>query len=340
MASIDAFDYSLPTELIAQRPLKRRSASRLLVLDRRTGGVEHRLFADIIDYIKPGDCAVVNETKVRPARLLGQKTTGAAVEVLLLSELSRDTWEALCRPAKRLPAGARIAFGAGLTAEIVEEREAGLRLVKFSSPGQLAAALAKAGRPALPPYIREPLEKAGRYQTVFARVPGSAAAPTAGLHFTAGLLRKLQESGIQLAKITLDIGLDTFRPIQTERLQDHRMHSEAYEIPVEAAKAITGAKKAGGRILAVGTTTVRALESAAQAPGTVEAGRRRTDIFIRPGFDFKVVDLLLTNFHLPKSTLLVLVCAFAGRENVLRAYAEAKERRYRFYSFGDAMLII
>jgi S-adenosylmethionine:tRNA ribosyltransferase-isomerase len=334
------FDYALPPELIAQRPLERRSSSKLLVLHRADGRIEHRHFLDLIDYLKPGDCLAVNETKVRPARLLGRKTTGAAVEILLLSEVGATDWEALCRPAKRLPVGARIIFDDRLAAEIIEVREAGKRLIRFFSDGPLTAALAGVGKLALPPYIHETLDKDDRYQTVFADKPGSVAAPTAGLHFTKPFLSKLQSAGIGMAKLTLDIGLDTFRPIQSDTIGGHKMHSETYEITPESAAMIRATKAAGGRIVAVGTTTVRALESAASASRAVEAGPGRTELFIQPGFKFKIVDLVVTNFHLPRSTLMVLVSAFAGRENIRHAYAEAIEHRYRFFSFGDAMLIV
>lgn len=339
------FSYELPPGLIAQRPLKRRSSSKLLLLDRVGGRIEHRRFIELGEYLSPGDCLVLNETKVRPARLLGHKDTGAAVEVLLLAEAAGGHWEALCRPAKRLPAGARIIFGDKLVGEITEVKEAGKRLIRFFSAGPTAGALQRAGRLALPPYIHETLDRDERYQTVFAAKPGSVAAPTAGLHFTKPFLRRLQSEGIGLAKLTLDIGLDTFRPIQAVTLAGHRMHSETYEIPTQAADMINSTKAAGGRIVAVGTTVVRALESAAFEPknglaGLVRPGRRRTDLFIRPGFEFKIVDSMLTNFHLPKSTLLVLVSAFAGRENIRRAYAEAIDHEYRFFSFGDAMLVV
>jgi S-adenosylmethionine:tRNA ribosyltransferase-isomerase len=343
------YDYQLPSRLIAQRPAEIRTASKLLVLDRATGRIEHRRFGDLVDYLKPGDCLIVNETKVRPSRLFGSKSTGAAVEVLLLDEVSKDCWEALCRPAKRLQVGARIIFNDDLSAEVIEVRAAGARLIRFFADSPLPAALQRAGRMALPPYIHEALEDNDRYQTVFAAKPGSVAAPTAGLHFTELLLEEIQNIGVRLAKITLNIGLDTFRPIQVEALDDHSMHSESYEIPEKSANMINSTKAAGGRIIAVGTTTVRALESAyvsakSSSAGSVEvpveAGAGRTNLFIRPGFDFKVVDIMLTNFHLPKSTLLVMISAFAGRENVRRAYTEAIEQSYRFYSFGDAMLIV
>lgn len=333
------FDYDLPPELIAQTPPARRSMSRLLVLERRTGRIDSRRFTDLKDYLCPGDCLVVNETKVRPARLLGRKTTGAAVEMLLLSERSQDVWEALCRPAKRLPVGAKVIFDERLSAEVIDELEAGRRTVKFFAAGRVSDEIMRVGRIALPPYIHEPLDNSDRYQTVFARKPGSVAAPTAGLHFTRVLLAKIKASGVRVASVSLDIGLDTFRPIQSIRLEDHRMHSEDYELTEEAAAVINETKSAGGRIVAVGTTTVRTLESAGAA-GSVEAGRRSTNLFIRPGFEFKMVDMMLTNFHLPKSTLLVLVSAFAGSENIRLAYSKAIEDRYRFYSFGDAMLVV
>jgi S-adenosylmethionine:tRNA ribosyltransferase-isomerase len=336
----DRFDYQLPQELIAQQPSARRSGSRLLFLGRDGARVEHRRFTDLPAFLKPGDCLVLNETKVLPARLMGRKSTGASVELLLLSEQSPGLWEALCKPARRLSVGSTIVFEDGLSGTVVEEREAGKRLVRFTTTKRsLSRALSRAGRLALPPYIREPLAGVARYQTVYAATPGSVAAPTAGLHFTGRLLSQIESAGIKVVRLTLHIGLDTFRPIQSEDLRGHQMHSEEYEVPAATAEAVNRARAEGGRVVAVGTTTVRALESAATESGPVRAGGGRTDLFITPGYRFRAVDLMLTNFHLPKSTLLVMISAFAGREAVMSAYEEAIREGYRFYSFGDAMLI-
>lgn len=340
MKPVSDFDYHLPPELIAQSPPPRRSDSRLLVVDRSSGSIEHRRFNDLLDYVEIGDCLVVNETRVIPARLLGHKTTGAAVEFLLLGRTAPGDWEALTKPARRLGVGATVIFNDSLSAEIIEERADGKRLVRFRSKGDLRADLARLGKLALPPYIHQPLEETERYQTVFAAKPGSVAAPTAGLHFTEEIIEKARGRGAKFVKVSLDIGLDTFRSIQVKLLSEHRMHSETYEIAGGAARAVNDAKREHRTVTAVGTTVVRALESAAAGGGDVRAGRRATDLFITPGYKFKVVDRLLTNFHLPKSTLLVLVSAFAGRDLTMTAYREAVKESYRFYSLGDAMLVL
>ncbi len=334
------FEYILPPALIAQKPLVERVSSRLMVVNRTTSKIEHRTFNEILDYLRAGDCLVVNETKVRPARLLGNKTTGAAIELLLLTEVEPDLWDVLCRPAKRLPIGSRLLFDNDLTAEIVDAGEAGKRTVKFHSDRPISKAIHEAGQVALPPYITEELKDSSRYQTVFASKPGSVAAPTAGLHFTDRLVAKIKDAGVSVAKVTLDIGLDTFRPIAAENIEDHIMHSESYEVTKEAAETINKSRLSGGRVIAVGTTSVRVLESVASEHGDMQAASGRTRLFIKPGYKFKIVDIMLTNFHLPKSSLLVLVSTFAGAGLVKRAYNEAINERYRFYSFGDAMLLI
>ena len=403
------FDYHLPDELVAQTPLRDRSASKLLVLDRQTGQLEDKHFTDVIDYLNPGDCLVINETKVLPARIKGEKPeTGGKVELLLLKNLRGDTWECLARPQKRLHKGVKINFyatpdatsdkaapqapeGASrdtppkdpplLVATVLDTLDEGITHVEFSYDGIFNEILDQIGTMPLPPYIHEQLKDQGRYQTVYAKTPGSAAAPTAGLHFTPELLAGIEKKGVKIAKINLDVGLGTFRPVQTEDIKDHKMHSEAYEISEEAAKIINDTKSAGGRIIAVGTTSVRTLESVASrnlasqeskaspsknAP-LITPGRGETSIFIYPGYQFKVIDGLITNFHLPKSTLVMLVSAFAdqnmmgsspegkenatgkpsatkaptsGRDLILRAYQHAVEQKYRFFSFGDAMLIL
>jgi S-adenosylmethionine:tRNA ribosyltransferase-isomerase len=367
--NISEFDYTLPSELIAQTPAEPRDSSRLLVVHRATGEIEHRVFREIGDYLRPGDLLVANQSRVLPARLRGVKAeTGGQVEVLLLAvrgDLGPDHWEALVRPGKRLREGQRLVFGDGaLSAEIIARTPAGGRVVRLSTPdGDVPAALGRLGTMPLPPYIHAPLRDAERYQTVYSRTPGSAAAPTAGLHFTPELLAALEGRGIAVAFVTLHIGLDTFRPIEEDDLTTHQMHSEEIELDAETAARVNATRAAGGRVVAVGTTSVRVLESAAalaagqplSAPGTesapplpIEAGeapvvvpfRGRTSLFITPGHQFRAVDVMLTNFHLPRSTLVVLVSAFAGRELILRAYAEAVAERYRFYSFGDAMLIL
>ncbi len=350
---ISEFDYALPPERIAQTPVEPRDSSRLLVVNRATRELEHRVFRDIGEYLRPGDLLVANQSRVIPARLRGAKAeTGGQVELLLLAvrgDLGPDTWEALVRPGRRIHEGQRLVFGDGaLAAEVLGRTPSGGRIVRLSAhDSTVDATLERIGSVPLPPYIHEPLSDSERYQTVYAREPGSAAAPTAGLHFTPALLASLAERGIGTAFVTLHIGLDTFRPIAEESLESHTMHSEEIEVTPETAERINSARAAGGRIVAVGTTAVRTLESAAQAAAEQGASdqvvvpyRGRTSIFIRPGFPFRATDVMLTNFHLPRSTLLVLVSAFADRELMLRAYREAVEREYRFYSFGDAMLIM
>lgn len=334
------FDYHLPEELIAQHPAEVRDQSRLLVLGRETGAVSHRRFYDLPSYLVPGDTLVFNDTRVIPARLVGTKTdTGGKVEVFLLNRLTEDRWETLVKPGRKLRPGATVSFGDDLSGEILAVTDFGGRVVRFSFNGIFEEVLDRLGETPLPPYIHEQLHDKERYQTVYSRERGSAAAPTAGLHFTDKLLSSLAENSINLAFLTLHVGLGTFRPVSAENILDHKMHREYYSIPPTAADIINRAKERGGRIIAVGTTAVRTLETVARE-GRVESGSGWTDIFIYPGYRFKMVDALLTNFHLPKSTLLMLVSAFAGRENVLAAYREAVAERYRFFSFGDAMLII
>ncbi len=335
------FYFNLPQELIAQDPLEDRSSSRLLTLSRQTGTIEHRIFKDIMDYIRPGDCLVLNNTKVIPARLLGQKAdTGAGVEVLLLKRQEKDVWETLVKPGKKCKPGTRLVFGDGsLTAEVLDTLEEGNRLIQFTYEGIWEEVLDKLGEMPLPPYITHKLQDKNRYQTVYAKYEGSAAAPTAGLHFTRELLQQLEEKGVQIAYVTLHVGLGTFRPVKVDNILEHHMHSEYYQISEEAAGKINRAKASGGRVICVGTTSCRTVESAADETGLVHAGCDNTEIFIYPGYRFKVLDALITNFHLPESTLVMLVSALAGRENVLSAYEEAIRERYRFFSFGDAMLI-
>lgn len=335
------FYFELPEELIAQDPLEDRSGSRLLVLDKNTGETEHKVFKDIVDYLHAGDCLVLNNTKVIPARLMGvKKETGAAIEVLLLKRRENDVWETLVKPGKKAREGAEIVFGDGLlTARVIDVVEEGNRLIQFSYDGIFEEVLDKLGEMPLPPYITHKLRDKNRYQTVYAKYEGSAAAPTAGLHFTQELLRKVEEKGVRLAYVTLHVGLGTFRPVKEDNLLNHHMHSEWYEITDEAADIINDTKKAGGRVICVGTTSCRTIESAANESGTVIAGSGNTDIFIYPGYRFKVLDNLITNFHLPESTLIMLVSALAGRENVLKAYETAVRERYRFFSFGDAMFL-
>ncbi|MDI6709747.1 MAG: tRNA preQ1(34) S-adenosylmethionine ribosyltransferase-isomerase QueA [Thermoanaerobacterales bacterium] len=339
------FDYELPPELIAQEPPADRTASRLMVVHRATGCIEHHVFRNIGDYLQSGDLLVLNETKVLPVRLYGRKAgSGGRVELLLLRPggEGENTWECLARPGRRLPPGTVAEFAAGLRGEVVARTAAGGRLVRFSLPAgkTFEAVLEEAGEVPLPPYIKKPLADPGRYQTVYAREPGSAAAPTAGMHFTPELLRSLRAAGVRTATLVLHIGLDTFRPVQTEDITAHRMHREHYGIPEGTSQAVNAAKREGRRVIAVGTTSTRCLETAALPDGTVPPGAGWSELFIYPGFRFKVIDALLTNFHLPRSTLLMLVSAFAGRELILAAYREAVERRYRFFSFGDAMLIL
>lgn len=335
------FYFELPQELIAQDPLEDRSASRLLVLNKDTGAVEHRHFKEITNYLRPGDCLVLNNTKVIPARLMGIKEdTGAAIEVLLLKRRENDIWETLVRPGKKARPGTKIVFGEGaLTAEVLEVVEEGNRLIRFSYEGIFEEVLDRLGETPLPPYITHKLQDKNRYQTVYAKYEGSAAAPTAGLHFTEKLLEEIRAMGVKTVFVTLHVGLGTFRPVKAENLSDHHMHSEHYEITQETADVINRTKENGGRIICVGTTSCRTVESAADENGRVQAGCGDTDIFIYPGYRFRVLDCLITNFHLPESTLVMLVSALAGRENVLAAYREAVEKEYRFFSFGDAMFI-
>ena len=334
--------FELPEELIAQDPLEDRSSSRLLTLDRKTGAVQHKTFKDITGYLKPGDCLVLNNTKVIPARLLGVKEdTGAAVEVLLLKRRENDIWETLVKPGKKLRPGARMVFGDGiLKAEVMEVVEEGNRLVKFFYEGIWEEVLDQLGEMPLPPYITHKLQDKNRYQTVYAKYEGSAAAPTAGLHFTNELLEELQQNGIRLAYVTLHVGLGTFRPVKVDNVLEHHMHTEYYQVSQEAADIINETKANGGRVICVGTTSCRTVESAADENGHLEECCGNTDIFIYPGYRFKVLDGLITNFHLPESTLVMLVSAFAGRKHVLAAYEEAVSEGYRFFSFGDAMCIM
>ncbi len=336
------FYFDLPEELIAQDPLEDRSSSRLLVLDRSTGETEHRIFKEVVDYLVPGDCLVLNNTRVIPARLLGEKEdTKGAVEVLLLKRREKNLWETLVKPGKKCRPGARLSFGEGrLKAEVLEILEEGNRLIRFEYEGIWEELLDSLGEMPLPPYITHKLQDKNRYQTVYARYEGSAAAPTAGLHFTRELLEEIEARGVNIAYVTLHVGLGTFRPVKVENILNHHMHAEYYEITQEAADKINAAKEAGGRVICVGTTSCRTLESAANEQGRLKAGCGNTDIFIYPGYSFKVLDGLITNFHLPESTLVMLVSAFAGREKVLEAYAEAVREKYRFFSFGDAMLIV
>ena len=335
------FNFELPEELIAQDPLEDRSASRLLVLNKETGETEHKIFKDIIDLVNPGDCLVLNNTKVIPARLLGVKEdTGAHVEVFLLKKLSKDTWETLVKPGKKLKPGARVIFGDGLlTATILDTMEEGIRKVLFEYDGIFEEVLDKLGEMPLPPYITHKLKDRDRYQTVYARYDGSAAAPTAGLHFTKELLTELEAKGVRIAYVTLHVGLGTFRPVKVDDVANHHMHSEHYIITGEAADIINTTKENGGRVICVGTTSCRTIESAADDTGKVIPGENDTQIFIYPGYSFKVLDALITNFHLPESTLVMLVSALAGKDNIMKAYKEAIDLRYRFFSLGDAMFI-
>lgn len=335
------FNYELPEELIAQDPLEDRSSSRLMVLDKETGKVEHHVFREIIEYLEPGDCLVINDTKVIPARLIGSKVgTDAKIEVLLLKRGENDVWETLVKPGKKAKPGTKISFGDGiLVGEVMDVVEEGNRLIQFSYEGIFEEILDRLGQMPLPPYITHQLEDKNRYQTVYAAHSGSAAAPTAGLHFTPELLKEIEGKGVNIAKITLHVGLGTFRPVKVENILEHHMHSEFYMIDEEAAGKINQAKADGKRVIAVGTTSCRTIESAAKEDGTVEASSGWTEIFIYPGYQFKILDCLITNFHLPESTLIMLVSALAGRGHVLAAYEEAVREKYRFFSFGDAMLI-
>ena len=338
---VSEYDYDLPEELIRQTPLEKRDSSRLFVLNRETGVNEDKHFSDIIDYLNPGDTLVLNNTKVLPARLFGVKAeTNAVIEVLLLKEIEKDVWECLTRPAKRVHVGTVISFGDGLLSfECIEEKEEGIRVFRLLYDGILLEILEKLGTMPLPPYIHKELKDQTRYQTVYAKTPGSAAAPTAGLHFTKELLNKIKEKGIDIAYVTLHVGLGTFRPVNVDNIEEHHMHSEYYEMSKETADLLNETKRRGGRIIAVGTTSVRTLEAIRQKHLEFLSTSGWTDIFIYPGFEFKAVDAIITNFHLPKSTLLMLISAFAGRDKVLSAYKEAVEKKYYFFSFGDSMFI-
>lgn len=336
------FYYDLPQELIAQDPLRNRSESRLMVLDRKTGEIKHKHFYEIIDYLNPGDCLVINDTKVIPARLMGVKEdTGASIEVLLLNRKSEEVWETLVRPGKKMRIGARVSFGDGLLIGEVTDIEAeGNRLIRFEYDGIWEELLDRLGQMPLPPYITHKLEDKNRYQTVYAKHDGSAAAPTAGLHFTEKLLSQINEKGVEVAHITLHVGLGTFRPVKVDNILEHHMHSEFYMVEEEEAAKINAAKERGCKVVSVGTTSTRTLESVSDENGIVHGGSGTTEIFIYPGYQFKVIDSLITNFHLPESTLLMLVSAFSTREKILEAYEMAVKERYRFFSFGDAMFII
>ena len=332
--------YDLPEELIAQTPLEKRDSSRLMVLNRETGEVTHRHFYDIIDYLNPGDCLVMNDSRVLPARLLGHRPTGGAVEVLLLRDVGNKCWECLCKPGRKMQVGSEVTFGNGeLTAAVREVQEDGNRIVEFHYEGIFLEVLERLGKMPLPPYIKAELQDQERYQTVYSKVVGSAAAPTAGLHFTEELLEKIRAKGVKTAFVTLHVGLGTFRPVKAENITDHHMHSELCMINEETAEMLNETKRTGGRVICVGTTSCRTLESLVNEDGTFSPKSRWTDIFIYPGYTFKAMDGLIPNFHLPESTLVMLVSAFAGREHVLNAYAQAVQERYRFFSFGDAMFI-
>ncbi|MFI3237527.1 MAG: tRNA preQ1(34) S-adenosylmethionine ribosyltransferase-isomerase QueA [Lachnospiraceae bacterium] len=335
------FYFDLPEELIAQDPLEDRSSSRLLVVDKQTGEREHRVFKDVVDMLKEGDCLVLNNTKVIPARLYGQKEdTGGGIELLLLKRLEADQWETLVKPGRKCKPGVRIVFGDGrLKAEILESKEDGNRIIKFEYEGIFEEVLDALGEMPLPPYITHKLEDKNRYQTVYAKHEGSAAAPTAGLHFTQELLEEITRKGVKLAFVTLHVGLGTFRPVKVDDVNNHHMHSEYYEVSEETAAIVNDTKKAGGRVICVGTTSCRTVESASTDDGVLHAGCADTEIFIYPGYKFKVLDALITNFHLPESTLVMLVSALASKEHIMNAYEEAVKEQYRFFSFGDAMFI-
>ena len=337
---VSDFNYDLPEELIAQVPIKQRDESRLMVLDRQNQTIEHKVFKDIIDYLEPGDCLVRNNTKVIPARIYGRKETGANVEFLLLNNIEGDIWECIVRPGNKLHVGVKVIFGDGvLKAEILDTMPGGTRKVKFYYDGIFNEILDKIGLMPLPPYIHEELNDRDRYQTVYAKYDGSAAAPTAGLHFTPELLEKIEAKGVKIANVTLHVGIGTFRPVKEEKVEDHEMHSEHFYIKEEDVERINSTKKAGKRVIAVGTTSCRVLETIADENGLVKATEGDTQIFIYPGYKFKCLDGLITNFHLPQSTLLMLVSALSGREFILKAYNEAVKEKYRFFSFGDAMFI-
>ena len=335
------FYYDLPEELIAQTPLEKRDTSRLMVLDRQTGEVSHKHFYDIIEYLQPGDCLVMNDSRVLPARLLGHRPTGGAVEVLLLRDLGARRWECLCKPGRKMQLGNEVLFGDGeLSATVVEVKEDGNRVVEFHYEGIFLEVLERLGKMPLPPYIKAELQDQERYQTVYSREVGSAAAPTAGLHWTNELLEKARSKGVKTAFVTLHVGLGTFRPVKAEKILQHHMHAELCMMSAETARILNETKAAGGRVICVGTTSCRTLESLVNEDGSFEEKSKWTEIFIYPGYTFKAMDGLITNFHLPESTLVMLVSAFAGREHVLSAYEQAVEARYRFFSFGDAMCIL
>ena len=337
---LSEFNYNLPEELIAQTPIKNRDESRLMILDKKTGNIEHKIFKDILEYLQPGDCIVRNNTKVIPARLYGKKETGANVEFVLLKNIEDDIWEAMVRPGNKLHVGAKVIFGDGiLKAEILDTMQDGTRKVKFYYDGIFNEILDKIGLMPLPPYIHESLKDKNRYQTVYAKYEGSAAAPTAGLHFTEDLLKKIEAKGIKIANVTLHVGIGTFIPVKEENIEDHHMHTEHYYIKQEDADKINQAKLSGNKVIAVGTTSCRTLETIADEKGLVKACEGDTGIYIYPGYKFKCLDGLITNFHLPESTLLMLVSALAGKDNVMNAYNEAVKEKYRFFSFGDAMFI-
>ena len=338
---VEEFDYYLPEELIAQKPLEKRDTSRLMVLDKQTGKIEHKIFNNIIDYLNEGDVLVLNNTKVLPARLIGEKEeTGAVIEVLLLNNISLDNWECLVKPARRIKTGTIVSFGNGkLKAKCIEERDEGIRIFTFIYDGIFLEILDKLGTMPLPPYIHEKLEDQSRYQTVYAKEVGSAAAPTAGLHFTKKLLADIEAKGVHIAYVTLHVGLGTFRPVSVEKVEEHRMHSEYYSMSKDVADLLNKTKKTGNKIIAVGTTSTRTLETIMSKYGEFKECNGWTNIFIYPGYEFKAIDQLITNFHLPKSTLVMLVSALAGKENILNAYNTAVKEKYRFFSFGDAMFI-
>lgn len=339
---VSDFDYYLPEELIAQHPTPVRDQSRLLVYHRESKKIEHRIFCEIKEYLMPGDCLVINDTKVIPARLYGvREDTGAKIELLLLEKKDKDQWQALVKPGKRVKIGSRLVFGNGiLKGQAIDILEDGSRIIEFDYEGIFEEILDQIGIMPLPPYIHEKLEEKERYQTVYSKYAGSSAAPTAGLHFTKELLEEIEKMGVKIARITLHVGLGTFRPVKVEDIKEHKMHYETYNVSQEAADTINQCRKNGGRIIAVGTTSTRTLESVADDKGIIHPGSGKTDIFIYPGYTFKGIDGLITNFHLPKSTLIMLVAAFIGKDEVLNVYKKAVEERYRFFSFGDAMLII
>lgn len=338
---VSEFNYELPEELIAQHPYDKRDEARLMILNKETKEIEHKIFRDVIDYLNPGDCLVINNTKVLPARLYGEKDTGAKVEFLLLKRIEGDFWEVMVRPGNKLKPGTKATFGNGLlNAEILEVLDGGNRKVKFEYEGIFNEILDKIGLMPLPPYIKEKLKENDKYQTVYAKYDGSAAAPTAGLHFTEELLQKIKEKGVEIANVTLHVGIGTFRPVKVENVEEHNMHSEHYYIKSEDAEKINKAKKNGNKVIAVGTTSCRVLESVAKEDGTVFETEGDTSIFIYPGYKFKCIDNLITNFHLPESTLIMLVSSLAGKDFVMEAYNEAVNQKYKFFSFGDAMLIM